>query len=416
MLMKRKKGFTLIELLAVIIILAIIMAIVTPIILKSINTAKKEAFKNSVYGIIKAAEFNYANQLLKTNNIEEIKYKYNNGMEISPPNSNKLEYKGTLPQNGTVIINKKGAIALAFHDGKYCIEKDYESDDLIITEKGLDNCQLDIIIYYTDASGANSPRLLKGMEPVVWSKEEGDVDYADGEWIEPSNIDDPDTQDWFDYGNKKWANAKTVDGSYWVWIPRYAYSITSGYHTNIAGTIDIVFLEETSDEPRIELEEFLLEPSPTYDDNDEVQTNYVVHPAFNFSNDPINSPNQIEGFWVAKFEASEENNQIKSLPFKTSLVSRTVSEFFDLGLGMIGYICGEQCDDGTDTHMIKNTEWGAVAYLSRSQYGNPNEIWKNAYSSSSKYMTGCAGSSVNASSSSTCVVLRGRYSCQNLGN
>ena len=34
---------------------------------------------------------------------------------------------------------------------------------------------------------------------------------------------------------RKWANAKTSDGSMWVWIPRYAYSITSGYHSSSAG-------------------------------------------------------------------------------------------------------------------------------------------------------------------------------------
>ena len=29
---------------------------------------------------------------------------------------------------------------------------------------------------------------------------------------------------------KRWANAKSADGSYWVWIPRYAYKIESCYH------------------------------------------------------------------------------------------------------------------------------------------------------------------------------------------
>ena len=37
-------------------------------------------------------------------------------------------------------------------------------------------------------------------------------------------------QNWYDYDKKQWANAKTLDGSYWVWIPRYAYKITSGFH------------------------------------------------------------------------------------------------------------------------------------------------------------------------------------------
>ena len=49
---------------------------------------------------------------------------------------------------------------------------------------------------------------------------------------------------WYDYtqGVNHWANVKTTGGEndcYWVWIPRYAYCITEGYHSNTAGTIDI---------------------------------------------------------------------------------------------------------------------------------------------------------------------------------
>ena len=48
----KKKGFTLIELLAVIVVLAVIALITTPVILGVIEKAKKGAFKNSVYGLI----------------------------------------------------------------------------------------------------------------------------------------------------------------------------------------------------------------------------------------------------------------------------------------------------------------------------------------------------------------------------
>ena len=55
--MKNKKGFTLIELLAVIVILAIIALIATPIILNMIENAKKGAAKDSAYGYIEAIDF-----------------------------------------------------------------------------------------------------------------------------------------------------------------------------------------------------------------------------------------------------------------------------------------------------------------------------------------------------------------------
>ena len=48
--MKKKKGFTLIELLAVIVILAIIALIATPIVLNIIKTSRKGAFARSAEG------------------------------------------------------------------------------------------------------------------------------------------------------------------------------------------------------------------------------------------------------------------------------------------------------------------------------------------------------------------------------
>ena len=62
-----KKGFTLIELLAVIIILAVIALIATPVVLNVVENAKKQANKNSVYGLLDGAKLYYAESLLDTN-------------------------------------------------------------------------------------------------------------------------------------------------------------------------------------------------------------------------------------------------------------------------------------------------------------------------------------------------------------
>lgn len=53
----RRKGFTLIELLAVIVILAIIMVVATPKILKVIEEAKKNSFEATARALVKAANF-----------------------------------------------------------------------------------------------------------------------------------------------------------------------------------------------------------------------------------------------------------------------------------------------------------------------------------------------------------------------
>ena len=51
-----------------------------------------------------------------------------------------------------------------------------------------------------------------------------------------------------------------------------------------------------------------------------------------------------------------------------------------------------------DSHLIKNTEWGAVAYLSRSKYGKNSQVWNNPYYySRSNYsqITGLCGKGEN---------------------
>ena len=55
-----KKGFTLIELLAVIVILAILMLLATPSVLKIMNNAKSNAADTEVLTLLKAAQTQYA--------------------------------------------------------------------------------------------------------------------------------------------------------------------------------------------------------------------------------------------------------------------------------------------------------------------------------------------------------------------
>jgi hypothetical protein len=52
-----------------------------------------------------------------------------------------------------------------------------------------------------------------------------------------------------------------------------------------------------------------------------------------------------------------------------------------------------------DTHLIKNSEWGAVAYLTQSTYGKNAEVWIN---NDSTYTTGCAGTGVSVAPNAGC--------------
>lgn len=45
------------------------------------------------------------------------------------------------------------------------------------------------------------------------------------------------------------ANVKTQDGNYWVWISRFAYKITSGWHQSYSQEdsteeIDVIFIDK----------------------------------------------------------------------------------------------------------------------------------------------------------------------------
>lgn len=67
-----KKGFTLVELLAIIIIIAIVTLISTPIILNSLKVAQENSNKNSVQNIAKAGEIYYTEKAFNNENITGI--------------------------------------------------------------------------------------------------------------------------------------------------------------------------------------------------------------------------------------------------------------------------------------------------------------------------------------------------------
>ncbi|MBE6159844.1 MAG: prepilin-type N-terminal cleavage/methylation domain-containing protein [Lactobacillales bacterium] len=104
--MKNKKGFTLIELLAVIVILAIIALIATPIILNMINDARKSAAVDSAYGYIEAIDYN--NSMAQLNG----KYEKIESGEVTSFNS-KVNVKGTKPTSGTIEVDSSGRVIKA---------------------------------------------------------------------------------------------------------------------------------------------------------------------------------------------------------------------------------------------------------------------------------------------------------------
>ena len=94
---EKNKGFTLVELLAVIVILALIALIATPIILNVINDAKKQAAKDSAYGYMDAVEKYIVSSELEDESIQD-------GIYSVEDLNKKISVKGSTPDNGNIEI------------------------------------------------------------------------------------------------------------------------------------------------------------------------------------------------------------------------------------------------------------------------------------------------------------------------
>ena len=275
---------------------------------------------------------------------------------------------------------------------------------------------------------ANKPRLKQGMTAVKFNEP---TETSIGTVVETNENDN----EWYNYEEKKWANAKTEDGSMWVWIPRYAYRINEENET-----VDVVFLQGTSDNYYDEngiLKE--AKRCESVDDIIDTTEGFTVHPAFTdesmigYRNGGWDS--EIEGIWVAKFEAGyasggntaevkassvnytqnliyasatevglespsslsarnwvdgiygENTTAIKYPTFQGSTYAMTYISIGDAysisrALSESGNIYG--LSGSVDSHMMKNSEWGAVTYLTQSKYGVYNkEVVKNTYNANS---------------------------------
>ena len=120
---KRYQGFTLIELLAVIVILAVIALIATPLIMNVINDAKKGASRDAGYNVIKAGELRAATEGIAGANPP---YHYDE--------TSNLDMKGTVPTKFTLDINEDMDTQLRAWLNGYCVVKEYGNETVTIDE------------------------------------------------------------------------------------------------------------------------------------------------------------------------------------------------------------------------------------------------------------------------------------------
>ena len=254
----------------------------------------------------------------------------------------------------------------------------------------------------------NPPELMDGMIPVT---------YNGTNWVKADT-----SSEWYNYDNQEWANAVTVTATnrttyqnaevgtvipmndintMWVWIPRYEYMYTNLGDQYAGGT------QEQPGEVKIN---FLSGTSTTPSDS----ASYKVHPAFNFGG------TELSGIWFGKFEiggtliseCTNESCDISNIVVKpnvSSLRIQNLSSFFYAARSMQMNSSNPYGFSSTsgDLHMSKNSEWGAVAYLSQSKYGkygNSNyegtnkEVYQNK---SGGYITGMSNGTPGTSTTNT---------------
>ena len=255
-----------------------------------------------------------------------------------------------------------------------------------------------ITIY--DTSGANAPVLASNMIPVYY-------DETNSVWKKANTNNIDKNNPWYSYNSSgdykgMWANAVTVTSTnrskylnaepgttipmddittMWVWIPRFNAVTPSNYNGGTQAkpnAINVTF----------------------------VKPNETAIDAFTFGT------KQLSGFWYGKFEiggtlASSCTNETCNVsnivvkPNVSSLKRQTVSSFFFASRSMeqtgnsFGFVSTE-----VDTHMSKNNEWGAVAYLTQSIYGrciNSTTCSEVYINNSSGHYTGRSGGNIGGS-------------------
>ena len=229
------------------------------------------------------------------------------------------------------------------------------------------------------------------------------------------------TSKWYSYEEKRWANAvilknenkEYVSGeiipeeeieSYFVWIPKYSYKLWDlGNYTSYTAideskvhSIEIRFgTTNTTDSVSGEC----TTPGISGESGNCEVGDYMTHPAFLAFN--------TTGMWVGKFETGYDGATSKTEAQKNTtevdkvIVKPNVYSWRSIQVAN-AFTVSYNYQRELDSHLMKNTEWGAVAYLSHSIYGINYEIRIN---NNSNFLTGYAATTENGSSNTTDVAM-----------
>lgn len=234
----------------------------------------------------------------------------------------------------------------------------------------------------------NPPELVGDMIPVIY-------DESTSNWVKSSTNSD----EWYNYDNQMWANAVTIKdetkrntyknanvgtkieitdiNTFFVWIPRYSYTLGNTYGYKIEGASEPSIETPGAFDIKFISKDKIDNGSGQYTGNQ--PKNYYTPSSFCWG-DTCDDENlrtteankELAGIWISKFKITGTKDNISSLPNNTMLRSVNIADYFN---SIHNTMNGESASinygfkGNYDTHMIKNTEWGAMAYLSQSKYG-----------------------------------------------
>ncbi len=297
---------------------------------------------------------------------------------------------------------------------------------IVIDENG----NLNSVIRTVKVEKAYQEDILKGTDPVLKGNLIPVIIEENGTVKRISTKDE-----WYDYETKKWANAIILKDenkkygnndiipeedieSYFVWIPKYSYQIFNTENYNSVTTIEtkaqeinIKFgTENTSDINKQECTTPMKAGSIGICSNGD----YMTHPAFISFN--------VNGFWVGKFETgyldatSAKEAEQNSSDYSKIIIKPNVYSWRNITVGN-AFEASYNYQRNLDSHMMKNTEWGAVAYLSHSKYGtcSNNKCSEIRINNNSGYITGYAATKEPTTGRSSSSTEENKYEGTNLG-
>ncbi len=311
------------------------------------------------------------------------------------------------------LINNEGNVILAY-ETKQPVEIPENNGQTFSRENGIIDIQFLTGTSY-NIGKANPPKIDKeNMIPVNWNgenwivtnEENWDYNYGDTDTTRKwANVMLRDTLELEDVDNITLQNmtinelkGKVVkkEGSMFVWIPRYAYKITYyldskkeqgtevGY-SDARGLVDKEGKTPTGMNTPITsvaVGDNYYRPHPAFEDNSSTNSTEV------YSQGEWST--KLEGFWMGKFETTiKKNDKITVLPDTNSYTNKHIGTFYTEAQKL----------EIANSHMTKNSEWGAMSYLTESIYGRNGEIiTKN---SDSSYISGAGNYKNNLNQSTT---------------